>query len=272
MSVKLNAIVTQRMDVAPGMVIIRVAPDDWELPKMIPGQFAVLGLPGSAPRCATTYTEPEDPALDPNKLIRRAYSIASSPLETGYFEFYVALVTSGALTPRLFALQVGDRIWLGPKISGLFTLDSVPEDMHVAMIATGTGLAPYISMIRTYLEDPKPQRFAVLHGARHSWDLGYESELNILNRLSDRFTYLPMVSRPHLEPVPWTGHVGHVQKLWTDGALEKVWGFAPCPDDTHIFLCGNPQMIEGMQVLLEEQGFLEHKKKRPGQIHYEKYW
>jgi ferredoxin--NADP+ reductase len=272
MSVKLNAIVTQRMDVAPGMAIIRVAPDGWELPKMIPGQFAVLGLPGSAPRGATTYIEPEDPPPDPDKLIRRAYSIASSPLETDYFEFYVALVTSGALTPRIFALQVGDRIWLGPKISGLFTLDSVPKDQHVVMVATGTGLAPYMSMMRTYLDASEPQHFAVLHGARHSWDLGYESELHILNRLSDRFTYLPIVSRPQLEPVPWAGQVGHVQKLWTDGALQEAWGFAPRPEDTHIFLCGNPQMIEDMQVLLVEQGYLEHKKKRPGQIHYEKYW
>ena len=66
-------------------------------------------------------------------------------------EFYVALVTSGALTPRLFALNIGDRLWLGTKITGMFTFDQVPEDQNVVMIATGTGLAPYMSMLTTHL-------------------------------------------------------------------------------------------------------------------------
>ena len=71
-------------------------------------------------------SEPEEPPTDPAKLIRRAYSIASSSLAREYMEFYVALVTTGALTPRLFTLRIGDRIWLGPKVTGMFTFDQVP--------------------------------------------------------------------------------------------------------------------------------------------------
>ena len=159
----LNAVVALRTEISPWLIILRVVPDGWELPAFSPGQFAVLGLPGAAPRCA--MSEPEEPASDPSKLIRRAYSVASSSATSEYMEFYVALVTSGALTPRLFALNIGDRVWLGTKITGMFTFDQVPEDQNVVMIATGTGLAPYMSMLTTHLTCGAPRRFAVLHGA-----------------------------------------------------------------------------------------------------------
>jgi len=107
---QLNAVVTLKTEISPWLMILRIVPDGWQLPAFRPGQFAVLGLPGSAPRCA--LAEPEVPPADPQQLIRRAYSIASSSLINEYLEFYIALVTSGALTPRLFALEIGDRLWL----------------------------------------------------------------------------------------------------------------------------------------------------------------
>ena len=128
----LNAVVALRTEISPWLIILRVVPDGWQLPDFAPGQFAVLGLPGATPRCA--MAEPEEAPSDPNKLIRRAYSIASSSLTREYMEFYVALVTSGALTPRLFALNIGDRVWLSPRITGMFTLDQVPEGKNVVMI------------------------------------------------------------------------------------------------------------------------------------------
>ena len=120
------------------------------------------------PRCPTA--DPELPQ-DANRMIRRAYSIASSSLARNYLEFYVALVRSGELTPRLFSLRVGDPIWLGRKITGMFTLDQVPADQNVVLVATGTGLAPYMSMIRTELTTSCRRRFAIIHGARHSGKL-----------------------------------------------------------------------------------------------------
>ena len=93
---KLNAIVTLRDEISPWLMILRVEADGWVLPDFAPGQFAVIGLPGSASRCM--LSEPEDPPTDPNKMIRRAYSIASSSLAREFMEFYVALVTTGALT------------------------------------------------------------------------------------------------------------------------------------------------------------------------------
>lgn len=270
MTSELNATVVQRIEVSPGLVILRVVPEGWELPDFTPGQFAVLGLPGRAARC--TVCDPEDEPAEPNKLIKRAYSIASSSVANEYLEFYIVVVPSGALTPRLFALSHGDRVWLGPKVSGIFTLDDAPEDKHIILVSTGTGLAPYMSMLRTQLTCGSERRFAVLHGARHSWDLGYRSELMTLDRMCANFTYIPSISRPNEEAAPWSGESGYIQEIWSRMPLEASWGFRPTPDKTHIFVCGNPSMIESMVKLLETQSFKEHKRKEPGQIHVERYW
>lgn len=266
---ELNAILARRTDLAPGLAIFRVVPDGWALPQFTPGQFAVLGLPARSPR--VPYSDPEDPG-DPDRMIRRAYSIASSSRARVYVEIFANLVRSGELTPRLFALAPGDRLWLGRKITGAFTLRQVPSGNHLALIATGTGLAPYMSMLRTELECGGPRRFAVLHGARHSWDLGYAGELSTMQLQCRNFTYLPIISRPHLEPALWGGATGHVQDLWTGGALARAWGFQPTPADTHVLLCGNPSMIDDMARRLQAEGFALRGGHAQGQIHLERYW
>jgi ferredoxin/flavodoxin---NADP+ reductase len=268
---KLNAVVTQRIEITPWLIILRVTPTGWPLPEFQPGQFAVLGLPGSAPRHPLSDPEEELPA--PDKLIRRAYSIASSSLAREYMDFYLNLVGSGSLTPRLFALGLGDPLWLGPKIAGMFTMDQVPEDANIVMIATGTGLAPYMSMLTTHLTcGPQRRRIVVLHGARNSWDLGYRAELTNLQHLCENFTYVPIISRPSGEPVPWTGEAGHVQDLWVRGVIADAWGFQPTPANTHVFLCGSPAMIDQTEEMLCAEGYREHSRKEPGQIHVERYW
>ena len=266
----LNAIVVQNIEVSPGLGILRVVPDGWELSDFTPGQFTVLGLPGSAPRCK--ICDPEDEVRDPQKLIKRAYSIASSSVAKEFLEFYIVLVPSGVLTPRLFNLAAGGRVWLSPKSTGLFTLDDAPEEKHIVLVSTGTGLAPYMSMLRTQLACGGPCRFAVLHGVRHSWDLGYRSELMTLRRMYSNFTYVPIISRSKEEVAVWGGETGYIQDLWKRMPLEQSWGFRLSPADTDVFVCGNPSMIEDMVEILEGEGFKEHKKNAPGQIHVERYW
>ena len=266
----LNAVVTHRDEVAPGLMILRVVPDAWALPPFKPGQFAVLGLPAEAVRHG--LSDQEDPPAKAGSMIRRAYSIASSSREDEYLEFFLNFVRSGSLTPRLFALAAGDRLWLGPRITGLFTFDEVPGDANVVMVATGTGLAPYMSMLRTFLADEGHRRMAVIHGARHSWDLGYRAELIAMARSRPNLAYVATVSRPDEEPVPWGGEAGRVQEVWERGRVAEAWGIAPTPDHTHVLLCGNPTMVEEMVALLAGQGYREHTRQRPGQIHVERYW
>ncbi len=270
MAIEFNAVLTQKHILNPDLGIFRIAPEGWSLPEFKAGQFAVLGLPGAAPRLE--LSDPEESPAPGDKWIRRAYSIASSSLDDEYLELYVALVRSGELTPRLFQLNVGARLHLSEKITGMFTLDTVPPDANLVFIATGTGIAPYMSMLRSEVLAHPNRRVAVLHGARHSWDLGYSAELTTLSRHVPRFLYVPAVSRPKEELVEWRGETGHVQQLWSRGLLAKHWGGEPQPTDTHVFLCGNPAMVEDALKVLAERGFKEHTRREPGQIHVEKYW
>ena len=265
----LNAVVTSRVDLSPRQMIIRVAAEGWDLPDFEPGQFAVLGLPGLAPRCR--LSDPEDPPADPNTLIRRAYSIASSSLLHEYLEFYISLVSSGALTPRLFGLNLGDSLWLSHKVTGMFTFEEVPDRQNIVLIATGTGLAPYMSMLSTHMHCGSARLFAVLHGAYHSWDLGYRSELLTLQHLCGNFAYFATIDSPKDEPVAWQGPVGFVQNLWRKRVIGKAWGFEPTPENTDVFVCGNPNMIVDVVELLKSEGFREHSHTEPGQIHVERY-
>ena len=265
---ELNSIVAQRVDMSPDLIILRVVPDGWELPDFKPGQFAVLGLPGTSSR--TEFSDSEDELVKPEKMIKRAYSIASSSTNKEYIEFYVALVRSGALTPRLFALKPGEKIFLGKKLTGMFTLDMVNEDANIVMLSTGTGLAPYMSMLRTVLKASMTNHFVVAHGARHSWDLGYRSELMTLRNICKKLTYIPVISRTKGEMLKWDGQTGYIQDIWKN--KKNLLPFDANPENTHVLLCGNPSMIDEMVKMLELEGFNEHTKKIPGNIHLERYW
>ena len=263
-----NAVLTGREEVNPQLIIMRVEPEK-ELFSFAPGQFAVLGLLGREARVAEA--DAEETAPQPDKMIRRAYSIASSSVERRYLEFFVTLITSGELTPRLFALRHGGRLFLAPKASGLFTLDRVAPGKAVLLIATGTGLAPYMSMLRTLLIHETARKFVVLHGARYSWDLGYRAELESLARVRPNLIYLPSITRP-AEDAHFRGLTGRIQTLLTQGAVEHASGLALHPSQVDVFLCGNPEMIQQTKEWLVGRGFVPGHGKNPGTIHVEEYW
>lgn len=254
----------------PGLAIFRIEPDGWQLSPFKSGQYVVLGLPMEAPRCFGASIEEEPPA--PGTVIKRAYSIASAASNTAYLEFYINLVPSGALTPRLFALAPGDHVFLGSKITGMFTLDQVPIERNLLFVATGTGLAPYISMIRSHLLAYPERKLCILHGARHSWELGYRAQLNHWQSFIDNFSYYAVISRPDEEPEPWHGNTGHIDDLIDKNLVTKAWGSPYSPENTSIFLCGNPAMIEDMIGRFEGEGFRFHSKQSPGNLHAEKFW
>jgi ferredoxin--NADP+ reductase len=263
-----NATVIGREQINPQLLILRAKPDTATF-DFKPGQFGVLGLLGSEPRVAEATSEEIVP--EPDEMIRRAYSIASSSVERRYAEFYLTLVTSGQLTSRLFALKYGSRLFLGPKASGLFTLDRVPPDKAVVLIATGTGLAPYLSMLRTMLVNETQRRFVVLHGARFGWDLGYRGELESLARLRPNFTYIPSITRPDQDS-HFHGRMGRIQALVEQGVVEKESGVALDPAQADVFLCGNPDMVKAVKAMLEGRGFKADELGKPGTIHVEEYW
>jgi len=263
-----NATVSQRVEVAPGLIILRVVTDE-PLFTFEAGQYTVLGMHPDAPRVMEADDEPS--GTQPGKMIKRAYSIASSSKAGEYLEFYLTLVSSGALTPRLFNLGIDDRLFVGEKAVGLFTLNRVPPDKHVVLVGTGTGLAPYMSMLRAEMVCGGPRKFVVLQGARYSWDLGYRAELRALARHCPNMTYIPVVSRPEQDPF-WKGRSGYLQDIMLSGALEEDAGLALSPETCHVFLCGNPGMIEAAKKGLVDRGFTPDHRGSIGNVHAEEYW
>ena len=268
MAETMNATVTTRTEINHGLLVLRISPDE-KLTPFKPGQYTVLGLPGSAPR--SVYADDDESPPDPDKIIKRAYSVASSSLEGEYLEFYVALVRTGALTPRLFALQPGDRVWLGKKIVGMFTLDDAPQDNHLLFVATGTGLAPYLSMLRSAYAFDANRKTVVCHAARVSWDLGYRSELEAMAARFPNFHYLPIIDEADQDP-EWPGRVGFVNHMVEDGTITGLLGHDLDPGNTSVFLCGNPLMVDSMMALLAGRGFTKHTRRQPGSLFAEEYW
>jgi ferredoxin--NADP+ reductase len=299
MAAEYNATVSSRVEVAPGLVIMRIVPD--KLPfEFKAGQYVVLGLKASEPRVgeaeADAVSELRGPAAadsvagtqesqaavdaqaaavakaaeDPDRMIRRAYSIASESRSDEFVEFYLTLVMSGELTPRIFNLKVKDRLYVGPKAVGVFTLDKAPGK-HILMVGTGTGLAPYMSMLRSELDCNSDRKFVVVHGARYSWDLGYRTELTGLARHCTNFKYIPVITRPQ-DDVTWRGQSGYLQNVIASGVIEEQAGLPLTPDNFDIFLCGNPGMIETVIGWAEARGFTRDKGHDHGTLHVEEYW
>ena len=308
MAAEYNATVVGRVEAAAGLMSLRIAPD--KLPFAFePGQYVVLGLKAGEPRVMEAESDgpstvagnesagtPESRAAvaaqsaaatraeaDPDRLIQRAYCIASER-RASTLEFFVTLILSGELTPRLFHLEVGDRLYVGPRAQGLFTLDKWSKK-SVVMIATGTGLAPYMSMIRhelmlqvdgriglrAMMQLNGPRQFVVVHGARHSWDLGYRTELTGLARQVANFHYLPVITRPREDPT-WNGPGGYLQDFVASGVVEREVRLALTPENFDVLLCGNPGMIDSMMGWAEARGFTQEARDKTGSVYAEKYW
>lgn len=264
-----NATLVARKDLTDDSAIFRIK-SDGPLFEFHAGQYVAIGLPARSPRIAGADPD-EDANGNPGKRIVRAYSIASSSKDRDYVELYITLVASGALTPRLWMLRPDDRLWLSSKAKGLFTLEGVAPDCRVVLIGTGTGLAPYISMIRDHHHCNLGRRFVVIHGARYERDLGYRDELDALHRDCRTMVYVPTVSRPEDDGY-WPGHVGRVQSVVADGTLENALGDSVAPEGTHVFLSGNPEMVEDMERVFIDRGFTLHGARSPGTLHIERYW
>ena len=265
-----NATITEWIDLNDELAIFRVKPDEGCVPEFEPGQFAMLALPRDHPPIADAQ---QYPAGDPRwkKLTRRAYSIASSTLEREYLEFYVVLVEDGKLTPKFWADKAGGRIWLDSRINGDFTLETVPDGKDLVMVSTGTGLAPYVSMLKTFRNTGRWRRFVMVHGVRYQQDLGYRAELEQIAAEDPSFIYLPMVSREP-EDSDWTGLRGRVTAALEEDEYKRLVGAELDPEDAHVFLCGNPAMIDQAESMLTDRGFVVQTKKQRGNLHFERYW
>ena len=239
-----NAHLTKRVDLNDELAFFWVRPDGDAL-GFEPGQYFTIGVDVAG------------------KLVMRPYSVASSPREndTGY-ELYVRIVPEGVFTPLLWVLPEGHPMHIrGPK--GRFLLEPEDDRTHV-FISSGTGIAPFISMMRTLRMDGVPRRTIVLHGASYAGDLGYRDEVEgHQNAGTYPCLYIPTVSRPSAaENAAWRGRTGRVEAILED-VLDE---FKLDPGNSIAYLCGNPDMIENADALLSGRGYPEE------QIKKELYW
>lgn len=198
------------------------------------------------------------------ELIRRSYSAASAP--GANLEFFVSRVPQGGLSPQLFERIAGQEVLLDPKPLGFFTLDEVPACKRLWLVATGTGLGPYISMLRSGALAERFERVIFIHGVRHASQLAYTAELQ-LAASTQGAVYLPVVSGT--APASYVA-VGRITTAWDEGILEGAAG--AFDQDCHMLLCGNPRMIEDMTARLKARGFEKHRRRQPGHFNFEKYW
>ncbi len=235
-----HAKITRREDFGQGLWMVRIkAPGEF---KFAAGQYATLGVQGPGPEGS-------------GKRFERPYSIVSSPYERE-IEFFFELVPNGELSPRLYQLQPGDEMMIRKVAKGRFTLDTASGRRNHLLICTVTGVAPFVSYVRTLYRDWKDGRFRgehtlfLLNGASGSWEFGYHHELLRVARETTWLKYVPTVSRP-----------------WDDDLIRKYtdqWGLDGT--STTGYLCGHPQMIESVKGILKRIGFSrEHLKE-------EVYW
>ena len=236
-----------------GLFTISVAVPD--VTEFLPGQFLQLGL------------FPEGHQGEEAKLINRPYSVASPRGDV--LEFFIVLVEDGELTPRLWKLEPGDSVEVSQRAAGSFTLKKTPEAETLWLLATGTGLAPYIAMLRTDEPWEKFQKICVVHGVRQFADLAYTEELKAYEeKFPGRFKLAQALTR---EEADGTMN-GRIPSLFESGELESVTGFPCRADNSSVLLCGNPAMLDTMEELLGKREMKKHRSKSPGQIVLERYW
>ena len=217
-----KATITRREDITLDLWKIWLRPETTF--KFKPGQYCTIGYNG----------------------IERAYSIVSSPYEE-QIELFIELVPLpyGNLTPLLYELGVGGQVTFRPRAKGIFTLDE--RYSHHLMVSTVTGVVPYVSILRSYLHDLRSgHKFYVLQGASYADEFTYDKELQEMVQVHPDFiAYVPTVSRPREERNHgWKGEAGRVNTL-----LEKyVERFGLHREDTLVYACGHPGMIEDVKV------------------------
>lgn len=229
-----KAKIAERIFLTNDLIIIKIKP---EIPFTFkPGQYCTIGLGG----------------------VERPYSIVSSPHEES-LELFLELVPEGELTPKLWQVKVRDVLSIRPSAKGVFTFDDRYPNQF--MVATVTGIAPFISMTRNYLHRGLDSHtFYVLQGASYQDEFAYKDELEKLSRKHKNIIYIPTVSRPEEERNKgWQGEKGRVN-LIAEKYLEK---FSLDPKSTLVYACGHPGMIEDVKQRLGAKGY---------KVKEEKYW
>jgi ferredoxin--NADP+ reductase len=194
--------------------------------------------------------------------IARPFSFVNPPSQPVH-EFYGIVVPEGPLSPRLARLQRGDTLYVASNPAGFLVLSEVPDARTLWLISTGTGIAPFLSMLQDGTCWKRFENVVLVHAVRHASELVYQDMIGAIPRLK----YVRIVSREAA-----AGALsGRIPAALRDGRLEAAAGLA-LDQASHVMLCGNPAMVEDTQKLLATRGLRRHRRREPGHVTLETYW
>jgi ferredoxin/flavodoxin---NADP+ reductase len=223
---------------------------DAELAPFQAGQFAKLAL-----------------AVD-GEMVARPYSFINAPNERPH-EFYYVVLPEHPLTPRLCKLEAGDTVYLTPRAAGFLILTEVPPGEHLWLLASGTALGPFLSILKTEAPWQRFERVVLVHAVRRAEELSYRDQIQSLQaRHSGKFVFVPVVSGEDND----FALGGRIPKAIEDGRLEAKAGIGLAARSSRLMVCGNPAMVADTVHALQERGLKKHRRRDPGQISVENYW
>jgi ferredoxin/flavodoxin---NADP+ reductase len=214
------------------------------------GQFVKVGLP-----------------ID-GEVVGRPYSLVNAPGERP-LEFYFITVDGGPLSERLVELKPGEPLLVAPRPAGFLVLSEVPEAKHLWLMATGTGVGPFLSILKTAAPWQRFEKVLLIQAVRTSAELTYQESVRaIAAQHPEQFIFVPFVSREDTD----FAIRARIQQAVADGRLEARTGVPLSPDHSQFMLCGNPDMVRDLTETLLARGFKKHRRRSPGHISVEAYW
>jgi ferredoxin--NADP+ reductase len=206
-------------------------------------------------------------------IVWRAYSMVSSPHDE-FLEFFSIVVPGGEFTSELSRLREGDTLLIEKLATGYLTVDRFVDGRDLWLLSTGTGVAPFLSILQDFEVWEKFERIVLVYSAREAKELAYQpliaglTEREYLAEYADKLIYVPVVTR---EQVPGALS-GRITQLIESGELEEAVGLPLNPEHSRVMICGNPQMIDDTRALLKTRDMNLNLTRRPGQVVVENYW
>lgn len=206
-------------------------------------------------------------------IVWRAYSMVSSPHDE-FLEFFSIVVPDGEFTSELSRLREGDSLMVEKQAFGYLTLDRFVDGRDLWLLSTGTGVAPFLSILQDFEVWEKFERVVLVYSVRESKELAYQQligelmQREYLAEYVDKFQFLPVVTR---EQHPGALN-GRITQLIENGELERATGIPMTPEHSRVMLCGNPQMIDDTRAVLKQRDMRLSLSRKPGQVAVETYW
>lgn len=201
------------------------------------------------------------------EILARPYSLINSPDEA-CLEIYFNIVPEGPLSPLLAALQAGDTVKVAEKTAGFLVVDEVPDVQHLWMLATGTAIGPFLSILKNKNVYQRFEKIVLCYSVRSQNELSYMDTIQrLLDEHSEQLIFVPYITREEVDGAMFC----RIPASINNGELEKRVGIDIKADNSHVMICGSSAMMKDASEILNERGLRKHLRREPGHISTEKY-